>query len=85
MVREAASRTDTIDVHHLPAEVFTDTTRHLTRIEQLERDEIVRCLTEPATTMTRAAERLGMSRATIYRKIAHYGIRTPGRSSRGRE
>ncbi|MER5910319.1 helix-turn-helix domain-containing protein [Streptomyces sp. NPDC001982] len=85
VVREAASRTDTIDVHHLPAEVFTDTTRHLTRIEQLERDEIVRCLTEPATTMTRAAERLGMSRATIYRKIAHYGIRTPGRSSRGRE
>ncbi|MEW2241085.1 helix-turn-helix domain-containing protein [Streptomyces sp. NPDC026666] len=85
VVRDAASRTDTIDVQHLPAEVFTDGSRRLTRIEQVERDEIVRCLTEPGTTTARAAARLGMSRATIYRKIAHYGIQAPGRTPRGRD
>ncbi|MEV0204563.1 GAF domain-containing protein [Streptomyces sp. NPDC050788] len=79
VVQEAASRTDTVDIQHLPAEFFTDTARRLSRIEQLERDEIVRSLTEPGTTVAQAAERLGMSRATIYRKIAHYGIQVPGR------
>ncbi|MFF0227330.1 helix-turn-helix domain-containing protein [Streptomyces sp. NPDC004629] len=82
VVREAASRTDTIDVQHLPAEVFTDPGRRLGRLERLERDEIVRCLTDPTITVAQAAERLGMSRATVYRKIAHYGIQVPGRSAR---
>jgi hypothetical protein len=81
VVREAASRTEVIDTRHLPAEVFTDTARHrhLGRLQELERDEIVRCLTEPDTTVAQAAARLGMSRATIYRKASRYGIRMPGR------
>jgi transcriptional regulator of acetoin/glycerol metabolism len=48
-------------------------------LEQLERNEIVRCLTEPGTTVTRAAEELGIGRATLYRKIAHYKITVPPR------
>ncbi|MBA8824242.1 energy-coupling factor transporter ATP-binding protein EcfA2 [Saccharopolyspora lacisalsi] len=77
VVREAANRSDVVDTRHLPPEVLCGPTRTLTRIETVERDEIVRCLAEPGTTVTRAAEILGMSRATIYRKISQYGIRTP--------
>ncbi|SDQ20204.1 GAF domain-containing protein [Actinopolyspora saharensis] len=77
VVREAAARSDVVDTRHLPPEVLCGPTRALTRIETLERDEIVRCLAEPGTTPTRAAEILGMGRATIYRKIAQYGISIP--------
>src|SRR5918997_6125463 len=52
--------------------------RPLGRLERLERDEIVRCLTRPGPTVTRAAEELGIGRATPYRKIAQYGITLPG-------
>ncbi|GAA3365915.1 hypothetical protein GCM10017744_070600 [Streptomyces antimycoticus] len=78
VVREAAARTDVIDTRHLPAEVFTRSGGHLTRLQLLERDEIVRCLTEPGTTVARAAAKLGMGRATVYRKMARYGIQVPG-------
>ncbi|GAB3451651.1 hypothetical protein GCM10027570_28850 [Streptomonospora sediminis] len=78
VVREAANKSDAVDARHLPPEVLCGPTRTLTRIEVLERDEIARCLAEPGTTVTRAAEVLGMSRATIYRRITRYGIRTPG-------
>ncbi len=49
----------------------------LTRIEAFEREEIVRVLTRPGVTMKEAAEELGMSRATIYRKVAQYDIHIP--------
>jgi hypothetical protein len=81
VVREAASRADVIDVQHLAPEVLDGGRRSLTRLETLERDEIVRCLTEPNTTITRAAEELGIGRATLYRKIAQYDITIPGRSA----
>lgn len=77
VVREAATRSDVIDVQHLPPEVLCGPIRALSRIEAVERDEIVRCLAKPGTTVTRAAELLGLSRATIYRKIIQYGIRVP--------
>ncbi|SFB40096.1 regulatory protein, Fis family [Amycolatopsis marina] len=76
VVREAANRSDVVDARHLSPEVLCGPTRTLSRIEILERDEIARCLAEPGVTVTRAAELLGMSRATIYRKITQYGIRT---------
>ena len=79
VVRDAASRADVVDVHHLAPEVLDGGRRSLTRLERLERDEIIRCLTEPSTTMTRAAEELGIGRATLYRKIAQYGITLPSR------
>ncbi|MCF7552099.1 helix-turn-helix domain-containing protein [Pseudonocardia sp. WMMC193] len=75
VVREAVTRGDVIDVHHLAPEVLCGSSRTLTRIETLERDEIARALAEPGITVTQAAKNLGMSRATIYRKITQYGIR----------
>lgn len=77
VIRDAATRTDLIDVRHLPSEVLSGTARRLTRIEAFEREEIVRVLTRPGTTMKDAAEELGMSRATIYRKLAQYDLHIP--------
>ncbi|WP_148613380.1 GAF domain-containing protein [Nocardioides rubriscoriae] len=77
VVRSAATRTDLIDVRHLPPSVLSGTTRRLSRIEAFERDEIIRVVTQPGTSMKEAADELGMSRATIYRKIAHYDIHVP--------
>ncbi len=77
VVRSAVSRTDEIDVRHLPAEVLSASGHRLSRIEAFERDEIVRVLTRPGVTMPDAALELGMSRATIYRKLTQYGIRLP--------
>jgi transcriptional regulator of acetoin/glycerol metabolism len=47
----------------------------LSRIEGFERDEIVRVLTQPGISMDSAAAELGMSRATLYRKVSFYGIK----------
>lgn len=77
VVQQAARRADVIDVRHLPPEVLSAPTHRLTRIESFERDEIVRTLTEPGITMREAAERLGMGRATLYRKLGQYGISLP--------
>jgi transcriptional regulator of acetoin/glycerol metabolism len=84
VVRDAASRADVVDVHHFPAEVFSGTSHPLSRLQVLERDEIVRCLTEPGATAAQAASMLGMSRATVYRKIAQYDIKVPGRTQHNR-
>ena len=74
VVRAAASTTDLIDIRHLPAEVLCGTQHRLSRIEAFERQELVRVLTRPGVTMLQAVEELGMSRATIYRKIAQYDV-----------
>ena len=50
------------------------TRRKLTRLESLERDAIVRSLLDNDGSKVDAAEALGMSRATIYRKIKEFGI-----------
>ena len=78
-VRGAASRTEVIDVHHLPADVLSQAPRRLSRIEAVERDEIVHVLTRPGLTVQQAARELGMSRATLYRRLAQYGIAAPRR------
>ena len=82
VVRDAAARTDVVDIQHLPAEVFTDAGpgHRLSRLQALERDEIVRCLIKQGTTMVQAAVELGMGRATLYRKIAQYDIKVPTRT-----
>ncbi|HEX7309273.1 helix-turn-helix domain-containing protein [Lentzea sp.] len=46
----------------------------MSRLQALERDEIVRCLTAPGATIARASAELGIGRTTIYRKMAQYGI-----------
>ena len=77
VIHHAATRTDMVDTRHLPAEVLSGSHRRLTRIEAFERDEIVRCLTRPGVTMKESAAELGMSRATLYRKISQYDLHIP--------
>jgi hypothetical protein len=77
MVQDAALRTETIDVRHLPAALLGRSGPRLTRIEAVERDEIARCLSRPGTTVAAAAAELGISRATIYRRMARLGITAP--------
>ena len=77
VVTRAASRADVIDVANLPSEVLAGNSRHLSRIEAFECGEIVRVLGTGNPTMAEAAHELGMSRATLYRKISQYGIDVP--------
>jgi sigma-54 dependent transcriptional regulator, acetoin dehydrogenase operon transcriptional activator AcoR len=67
-------RSGVIGVDKLPAECSSLTRRKLTRLEALERDAIVRSLSENDGSKADAADALGMSRATIYRKIKDFGI-----------
>lgn len=76
VVSHAANRADVIEVGSLPPELLAGSSRHLSRIEAFERGEIIRVLTSRhGPTMAEAAGELGMSRATLYRKISQYGIR----------
>ena len=79
MLREVIRhrRTGCIDAEDLPPEVHVVSRRVLSPLEALERDAIVRCLTEANGNKLAAARSLGMSRATIYRKIHDYGIMPP--------
>ncbi len=52
--------------------------RTLGNLEMVERDAILRALRDADANKTHAALALGMSRSTLYRKIAYYGI-DPGR------
>jgi sigma-54 dependent transcriptional regulator, acetoin dehydrogenase operon transcriptional activator AcoR len=67
-------RAGTIQPADLPAEYRTAPRRPLNRIEAVERDAIVRGLEDARGNKVQAAKLLGMSRATIYRKIHDYGI-----------
>jgi hypothetical protein len=70
----ARQRSGLIGVDKLPAECRSLARRKLTQIEALERDAIVRSLQENGGSKAAAADALGMSRATIYRKIKEFGI-----------
>ncbi|ROZ99202.1 sigma-54-dependent Fis family transcriptional regulator [Gordonia sp. OPL2] len=67
-------RSGVIDVHQLPPSCRSLSRHTLTRIEALERDAIVRSLEENGGSKATAAAALGISRATIYRKIKEFGI-----------
>ncbi|PXY28458.1 Fis family transcriptional regulator [Prauserella muralis] len=73
-------RTGEIRPGDLPAAYHTVTRRALTHLESIERDAIVRSLHDADGDKSKAARYLGMSRATIYRKIHDYGIVTGSRS-----
>lgn len=64
----------TIRASDLPPEYRTAARRSLSRLESIERDAIVQALEDCAGNKTQAADLLGMSRATIYRKIREFGI-----------
>ncbi|SFQ77422.1 sigma-54-dependent Fis family transcriptional regulator [Amycolatopsis rubida] len=67
-------RSGVLDVADLPAECRTFARRRLTKLETIERDAILRSLAANRGSKERAARDLGMSRATIYRKIRAFGI-----------
>lgn len=67
-------RTGAIDIGDLPPECQSTARRSLTHMESLERDAIVQALRIHQENKSAAAQHLGMSRATIYRKIRGYGI-----------
>jgi transcriptional regulator of acetoin/glycerol metabolism len=70
-------RTGTIRSADLPPECWTVSRRLLSPLESMERDAIVQALLDSRGNKVKAAASLGMSRATIYRKIHEYGIVTP--------
>jgi sigma-54 dependent transcriptional regulator, acetoin dehydrogenase operon transcriptional activator AcoR len=67
-------RAGVIQPADLPAEFRTASRRPLNRMESVERDAIVHGLEDARGNKVQAAKLLGMSRATIYRKIHDYGI-----------
>jgi len=71
-------RSGTVLPEDLPPECRSVTRRVLTPLESMERDAIVRALLDADGNKTTAARALGVSRATIYRKIREYGIDVPG-------
>jgi hypothetical protein len=70
-------RTGSIRPEDLPPECRTVSRRLLSPLESMERDAIVQSLLDFDGNKMKAAESLGMSRATIYRKVREYGIVTP--------
>ncbi|HEY7485302.1 MAG TPA: GAF domain-containing protein [Streptosporangiaceae bacterium] len=70
-------RIGTIQPSDLPPECWTVSRRLLSPLESMERDAIVQSLQDHMGNKVKAAESLGMSRATIYRKIHEYGIVVP--------
>ncbi|MDA4106651.1 sigma-54-dependent Fis family transcriptional regulator [Mycolicibacterium holsaticum] len=70
----ARQRSGVINADMLPPECRSVTRRKLSQMEALERDAIVRSLRDNGGNKQDAARTLGMSRATIYRKINDYGI-----------
>jgi transcriptional regulator of acetoin/glycerol metabolism len=69
-------RGGTIFPGDLPPECWTVSRRLLSPLESMERDAILRALLDSQGNKVKAAKSLGMSRATIYRKIHEYGIAT---------
>ncbi len=67
-------RSGVIDVAQLPPSCRSLSRHTLTRIEAIERDAIIRSLEENGHSKAAAAAALGISRATIYRKIKEFGI-----------
>ncbi|WP_245873183.1 helix-turn-helix domain-containing protein [Streptomyces phaeoluteigriseus] len=58
----------------LPPECRVSSNKVLTTIEALERDAILRGLVDRNSNVQRTAQDLGISRATMYRKMRRYGI-----------
>jgi transcriptional regulator of acetoin/glycerol metabolism len=63
-----------IQPNDLPPEAQTISRRLLSPLESMERDAIVNSLTDAHGNKAKTARSLGISRATIYRKIHEYGI-----------
>jgi sigma-54 dependent transcriptional regulator, acetoin dehydrogenase operon transcriptional activator AcoR len=70
-------RAGAIQPNDLPPECWTVSRRLLSPLESIERDAIVQALLDSGGNKLKAAKSLGMSRATIYRKVHEFGIVAP--------
>ena len=79
VLRQVAQRRRTGQIlpADLPPECWTVSRRLLSPLESIERDAIVAALLDHGGSKIAAARALGMSRATIYRRIHDYAIVTP--------
>ncbi|WP_253914239.1 sigma-54-dependent Fis family transcriptional regulator [Streptomyces mayonensis] len=75
----AARRTYRIELGDLPPSLHSAGSRSLSVWEASERDTLVQALLEADGNKLLAAQRLGISRTTIYRKMRAYGITLPAR------
>ncbi len=73
----AGRRSGVVEPGDLPPECRATTRRVLTPLEAIECDAIVEALVDNDGNKAEAARQLGMSRATIYRKIRGYGLTVP--------
>jgi transcriptional regulator of acetoin/glycerol metabolism len=75
-LRSALARRHTGEITgaDLPESCHATSRRVLSEWETIERDAIIRALTEAHGDKIKAAGRLGISRATIYRKVRTFGI-----------
>ncbi|MBS3764055.1 MAG: sigma-54-dependent Fis family transcriptional regulator [Planctomycetes bacterium] len=58
-----------------PPPVETDTSGEIIPLEELEKRAIVQALEQCGENVSEAARQLGLSRATMYRKLAKYGLK----------
>jgi transcriptional regulator of acetoin/glycerol metabolism len=71
----ATGRRSDIQLEDLPEEVRRQTSRRpLSRLEQLELEQILVALRQADGNKLEAARTLGISRATLYRKLASFGV-----------
>lgn len=70
----ATLRSGTVELPDLPPEVKASRRHLLSPLEAIECDAIIDALERAGGNKTEAARSLGMSRATIYRKIRGFGI-----------
>ncbi|MCW2859573.1 MAG: modulated sigma54 specific transcriptional regulator, Fis family [Actinoallomurus sp.] len=75
-----ARPTGRIEPGDLPDECHTTSRHVLTPMEAIERDAISRALDESGGDKRKAAARLGISRATVYRKIRAFGLEIRSRA-----
>lgn len=80
-LRDAAAgrRTHRIELRDLPPSLHSAGTRPLSAWEASERDTLVQALLDANGNKLLAAQRLGISRTTIYRKMRAYAITLPAR------
>jgi transcriptional regulator of acetoin/glycerol metabolism len=77
-----SSSTGEIGLAEIPATALVDAhARELTRLERLERELVLTSLREAAWNREEAAKALGVSRATMYRKLRQYDISVPSSRS----
>lgn len=63
-----------IAVQHLPVECRSGRTKNLSSLERMEREALIRVLSECGGNKSVTADRLGIARSTLYRKMRVHGL-----------